>query len=347
MLTGQNGILTQAQEAKTRTDKASIIEQVRVDILGEQVKKQGKNIDSTELQTILKEYFINVPEKANDLIGYEGNLETKEEYGGYNDIKLSDIYKGTIERGKEPISETESFVKYYADIDDDGTIDGIIYADLGVNQKNTSGILGNYTIPKEEGELKQYYKKNEKVVDERFDTVAREVIAPINKEDISKKDRFYVMALEDFYNKDYSTYYWYYNARGNMSGYGETIKIEFGEGKTNTANMIEKWKPLEEGGYGNTNDRDIWGVIQKADKNGKIWNLDKWFVPSSNEWRVFVGELEITTDNYDEIHKMSNGYWSSSTSNSYQVHNISLLLGSIFLNGEVNTLNSIRLSATF
>ena len=34
MLTGENGILTRAQNAKEETEKANVIEQARTDILG-------------------------------------------------------------------------------------------------------------------------------------------------------------------------------------------------------------------------------------------------------------------------------------------------------------------------
>ena len=57
MLTGNNGILTQAQEAKTRTDKASIIEQVQVDILGKQAENQSRYVLSSDLEEILKNIF--------------------------------------------------------------------------------------------------------------------------------------------------------------------------------------------------------------------------------------------------------------------------------------------------
>ena len=34
--------------------------------------------------------------------------------------------------GRSPISQTDSYVGYYADIEGDGTVDGIIYADLAI-----------------------------------------------------------------------------------------------------------------------------------------------------------------------------------------------------------------------
>ena len=94
MLTGNNGILTQAQTAKEETEKASVIEQVQVDILGEQAEGKGSGIDAGTLQTILNKYFTNVPTDANE-ITTDLILKANEEYGGYN-IPLSDIYDGEI-----------------------------------------------------------------------------------------------------------------------------------------------------------------------------------------------------------------------------------------------------------
>ena len=95
MLTGENGILTQAQTAKENTEKASLIEQVQVDILGEQTKGNGSGITSGALQTILNKYFDDVPEDATT-ITKDTVLTAKEEYGGY-EMKVSDMYDGEIE----------------------------------------------------------------------------------------------------------------------------------------------------------------------------------------------------------------------------------------------------------
>ena len=48
MLTGDNGILTQAQNAKEETEKASLIEQVQTDILGEQANGEGSGIGAVQ-----------------------------------------------------------------------------------------------------------------------------------------------------------------------------------------------------------------------------------------------------------------------------------------------------------
>ena len=102
MLTGNNGILTQAQESKTRTDKASIIEQVQVDILGKQAENNSGDVLSTDLEEILKKYFSNEETNIKNIVegttgeGEETKLISKED----NNIKidLSEIYSGEIKK---------------------------------------------------------------------------------------------------------------------------------------------------------------------------------------------------------------------------------------------------------
>lgn len=91
MLTGDNGIITQAKNAKEETEKASIIEQAQIDILGIQA---GNNtaITQGQLKGVLDKYFENVP----DDIDTDDTLITKEEYGGKYQIAVSDIYNGDL-----------------------------------------------------------------------------------------------------------------------------------------------------------------------------------------------------------------------------------------------------------
>lgn len=95
MLTGENGILTQAQTAKQETEKASVIEQAKADVLGVQSENGGK-IDKDDFVKILRNYFEGVPEASElpeDLTTL--TLITKEEYGSYP-IKISEIYNGEL-----------------------------------------------------------------------------------------------------------------------------------------------------------------------------------------------------------------------------------------------------------
>ena len=98
----------------------------------------------------------------------------------------------------------------YADCEGDGTADGIIFADLKVGNRG-DGNWGDYTIPTEEG-LKEYYVVNESYTEAKFGGLTGELIAPV--EGTIGKDRFYVMALEDF--NPGTRYCWYDAAYGNL-----------------------------------------------------------------------------------------------------------------------------------
>ena len=91
MLTGQNGILTQAQNAKNETEKVSVIEQARLDILEKQTEKNGTTIYKENLKDILDKYF----EGVTDDFTLDTKLQTKPEYGDYQ-IPVSEIYNGEL-----------------------------------------------------------------------------------------------------------------------------------------------------------------------------------------------------------------------------------------------------------
>ena len=91
MLTGDNGILTQAQNAKEETEKAGIIEDLKLKILDKQM--DGEPIYKEDIEKILKDsgYFTSVPED----ITLDTELTTTEEKGEYT-IKVSEIYNGEL-----------------------------------------------------------------------------------------------------------------------------------------------------------------------------------------------------------------------------------------------------------
>ena len=233
---------------------------------------------------------------------------------------------------EEPISETESFVGYYADTDGDEQADGIIFLDLA-DTEHSSGRWNNdswsdyeYT-PVTEG-LKQY-------------TVCSESYTGFNGKwehpvltaiDNSGIDRFYVMSLEDF--NAGTTYTWY----ANMTGYDHTIETSYKDlksdsGKENTRRLLNDW-----GKYGNTSDTDVWGAIQTAVENKE--NLT-WFVPSKTEWAAFgdcvYTNLGVNTDNYSD-YGLSNSYWSSSQGTTRTAYSANFTRGNIY---DFNVLNSI------
>lgn len=95
ILTGQNGILTRASNAKEQTEIGEVKERVQTDILGEQARNNGE-LTKDKFIEILNKYFNDVPTEENfseDLTSLI--LETKEEYGNH-DIKISEIYNGSF-----------------------------------------------------------------------------------------------------------------------------------------------------------------------------------------------------------------------------------------------------------
>ena len=235
------------------------------------------------------------------------------------------------------ISKSTSYVGYYADIDGNKTVDGVIFADKAVGNQGSgkwNDSDGVYTIPKVTEGLKDY-SISQKSYTGNFGTKA--VISPTG----TGEERFYIMALTDIDGKTNGTKYdWYYAASDKgISDWSTITSTEFGTGKTNTATMIAKWNAKAYGdqdtdsGY-----KDMWGQIQTKVKDG-------WFVPSRAEWAAFAGELGITSRNYGNF-GLSRSYWSSSLSGADGAWYANFYSG--FMNG-INFYNSycVRLGATF
>ena len=231
----------------------------------------------------------------------------------------------------EKISKEQSYVGYYADVDGDGTVDGVIYADLAFSKE------GYY---KEETGLKDYYICGEYDDGGYFNLDVGYVLKAIGE----GKDRFYVMALEDSTTGDYSTFYWYYNAFEKMTDYKTATSSAFGKGRTNTEKIKEYWEQDEESPYGAQNSRDLWTLIEED---------SPWFLPSAKEWYAFEETFGIyNTNNESDTYEdfgLSNGYWTSSQSGEWGAYpgcaNDSSEVG--VLGGDVYALGHVRLSATY
>lgn len=345
MLTGENGILTQATVAKEKTERAGIIERAQTDLLGQQVKTTDGQVTKPMLKAVLDTYFSDVPEA--DAIELSTELTSKE--GNYK-IQVSEIYNGTFGTAEKPndkpeIPTSESYVGYYADIDGDKNIDGIIYADLAVGGSGTwnSDSWSSYEYAKVAEGLKSYSINSENGTG--FGTWEKPVITA--KEGTTGKDRFYVMALEDF--NPGTSYCWYNAAYGKLDNLVGNTTNDFGQGKTNTTTMIAEWNKGENGKYGAQNAKDMWGVIQKADSAGKTWDLSKWFVPSKAEWAAFgdmtYTKIGLTTSNYGN-YRLKNYYWSSAQSNTFDAYFADFFSGHVGID-YVYDYNYVRLSATF
>ena len=133
------------------------------------------------------------------------------------------------------ISKTSSYVGYYADIEGDGTVDGVIYADLAFSVSGQwNHNFGEFSY-EAITETKDYYVSQENY---EGDFGTKDVLTATG----SGNDRFYVMALDDYTTSDNSTFYWYYKSSdeetlSSSSGTG----TDFGDGKVSTGNMIRNW----------------------------------------------------------------------------------------------------------
>lgn len=232
-----------------------------------------------------------------------------------------------------PIDKVEPKVGYYADIDGDGTPDGVIYADLAVSKSGQwTDSDGTYSYTAKTN-TKDYYISQTNY-EGPFGT--KDVLTAIDGEG---EDRFYVMALEDFNTG--TRYCWYDAAYGNMDDYATATSLDFGTGKANTEAMIAKWNSSS---YGAQNDNgtylDMWGAIQDKVAEG-------WFVPSRGEWGAFGDNLGITTDNYVN-YGLSDWCWSSSQLDTRNAWHALFDIGYMGNSRTVTNRNfCVRLSATF
>ena len=121
---------------------------------------------------------------------------------------------------KDP-DKSKSYVGYYADVDGDGTVDGVIFADL-ITGAIVSGKWvdndGIYTIPTISSEnSKDYYisKTEYSPKEDGKGEFPKNTIITLAKNKTGS-ERFYFMSLAVVST---NTYHWYYDAFGKMSDY--------------------------------------------------------------------------------------------------------------------------------
>ena len=329
MVVGENGILSRAQEAKTTTVEKAAREKVDLSVSGAITRSNYGELTIENLKEEVGKY-------GGTMIGDEFPVTVTMD--GY-EFEVNN--KGNVAKNREKISKTESYVGYYADMDEDGTVDGVIYADLAIGgngkwftgDSNDSWLkaYGEYTIPKTNNinDLKDYYISqadyngmfgNNPVISPTFQTGGG-------------TERFYVMALTDI--GDNTQYTWYKTANGNMKDYDETTAEEFGTGKNNTKNIMDIWSNSK---YGEQDNEDMWGAIQEEVRKG-------WYVPSREEWAAFADALKIDMTNFEEK-GLNYWYWSSSQNSISAIYGMHFNSGSVGYTG-VNSNYYVRLGATF
>ena len=235
----------------------------------------------------------------------------------------------------EKANTTDSYIGYYADIDDNGTVDGIIYADLAHAKSGQWGDnWGGYSYSAVTSGLKEYYIKGEHTEDNSFGT--KPVIAPVDKND-TRKDRFYVMALEDV--NPGTRYCWYDAAYGSLDKTVSYSTNDFGSGRENTEYVMNKWKNKLWGAQDdNGTYKDMWGVIETKVNEG-------WFVASKSEWSAFGEAFSLRSNNYGN-YELRDWYWSSSQHTTDRAYNVNFNSGYMNRN-TVHSHTYVRLCATF
>ena len=346
MLTGQNGILTQAQSAKTTTEDKSAEEKIKLAVMAARAQSEGA-LDADKLVTEITNNYGGTATKTGTGFPVNATVDGKSfTIDGDGNVTSKEDSNQPTPNPTDKISKSTSYVGYYADIDADGTVDGVIYADLAkgdnVEKKWNNDSDSKYTIPTVTEGLKDYcirqtnYKAND-----GFGT--KDVISPTG----TGKDRFYIMALTDIDGKRNGTSYdWYNAAYGQMSDYATTTSEDFEKGKSNTTTMISKWnaKKYGEQDQCSSGHKDMWGQIQEKVNNG-------WFVPSRAEWSAFGGELGISKDSSNEEYYgnfgLSTHYWSSSQDSANSAWYAGFYDGYMRSSSVNNHYFFVRLSATF
>ena len=346
-----NGILGKAEHAVNKYQEEEIEEQIKLAYAEWQTAQfTGETRTAAEfmqakLREILSDNNLTVTEKNGNFTVTLSD-ETEYEYNKSTGIVGEKVYT-YIEKSTE---KADSYVGYYADIDEDGTVDGVIFVDLLTGSvrdtQQWEDSNGVYTLPTNvtESNVNTYYISAESYTDPYFGT--HPVISPKNK---NGEKRFYIMQLSDFTTPAktdgteaenypaYTSYYWYKNASGKMNA--SDTSVNFGAGKTNTGKMIKIWNANGgAGGYsGATQDKqDIWKHIQTKYNEG-------WFIPSRAEWSAFANELGITSSNYNGL---SNFYWSSSQYDTLNAWCTDFSLGFMDFS-YVSHERYVRLAATF
>ena len=118
MLTGNNGILQKAGQAKESTDEAQIIEEAKIDILAFQTSKLGDSLTEAELEGILS------PKYGTLSTAEERTIDKKLTTIDGKVIPVSKIYNGSLIALLPTIADADekdyygNFIDYDVDLDD-------------------------------------------------------------------------------------------------------------------------------------------------------------------------------------------------------------------------------------
>ena len=294
-------------------------------------------------------------EKADKEIEKEGTEGgSGSESGGENSGSVTTPGKGTTLASTSFPKISVSGLKY-ADLDGDGTADGIIVADISKDSTDTTTYKGgnpwgdrdgSFSYTKVTSGLKEYSENTSyKYANADGSAVDGTLIKCTNN---TGTPRYYIISLANY---DSNSHYWYKNAYRKMSDYSTFTSKDFGKGKENTVKMIDRMKnhsdtskySVDYGEAKTGTNADVWNIIEDKVKEG-------WFVPSKAEWAAFASYLntsDTSTDtNYYENYGLSDWCWASSQSDDSDAWDVNFGLGYMYC-GDVRGTGSLRLCATF
>ena len=144
MLSGENSILKRAVDSKTNTERQSVVEQARMDVLGYQVENKSGEIKKSQLKNVLDKYFIEVPNELPDGDNlFKLELDTQDKYGNYK-IKVSELFDGIISEENQ-LSDLEKLKLYLGDANNYDSYGFIDNDELGIKAEDILIIDSRYS----------------------------------------------------------------------------------------------------------------------------------------------------------------------------------------------------------
>lgn len=357
-------VISETNQTTFKQDMASYKEayELAANKLAENAEFDRSSHNVTSVSDEYEKIFGSVPDKYKDgLKVAKGKLvyvtTDETEKAVLEEIAIASSTTGTTPSTPTNVIGTETetvngetrskYIGYYADVDGDGTVDGVIFADLAhtVTEKQWPNSNGAFEYNAVSG------LKNYEISQASYSVTGATGYGskPVLKATGSGEDRFYVMSLSNFTISGYTDFYWYTTLFGidNTSRTADT----FGSGKQNTVKMISDWTADTNS---SKNARDMWGVIKQkvyglssaSDSiTGKEVSDVEWFVPSKAEWVAFGYALRLTSSNYGS-YGLSDYYWSSSIGNSFGAWCAHFGRDDMLI-GYFDSSTSVRLATTF
>ena len=288
MLAGQNSILSRAGEAKSNTERKTVIESAQIDIVGQQAENKSNEIEKNQLQSILNKYFQNVPNMSEmdreEIVSKE--LNTLPKYGDYT-IEVSEIFNGYFKGETEKLKLAEQITS------------------------NNYGNSTDYTVTVGGVELsswKIFYKDNSNNVFLIYsDYLPSEALNSIKDNlhgTISKKSLYWESFNYNTWNYDWSLQAC--NQNGLFKATGYTLNANYPASKcASTLLNTDNWTA-----FVNTNQGATYAI---GSPTLEMWT-DSWnernpsqkLYYNTNEYGYYVGTNSSTTDTRIELENITN-----------------------------------------